>query len=169
MTKEDYIRLIILALALLGIQASPELTQMITDLVNLAYENSMPTELNDNGYFVSKVVGAATLIGVWIWRTAINYDRYMTLRREVQELKDAHYITIEDLRQFKQNCRTEVKLNQNVALDDLFRLVDTLIAKVDMLLQERNIEFNDRTAHRRRRTDYPSNLSVRANEINGVP
>ena len=38
MTKEDYIRLIILALALLGIQASPELTQMITDLVNLAYE-----------------------------------------------------------------------------------------------------------------------------------
>lgn len=38
MTKEDYIRLIILALALLGIQASPELTQMITDLINLAYE-----------------------------------------------------------------------------------------------------------------------------------
>ena len=38
MTKNDYIRLIILALALLGIQASPELIQEITDLVNLAYD-----------------------------------------------------------------------------------------------------------------------------------
>ena len=38
MTKDDYIRLIVLALALLGIQASPELIQEITDLVNLAYD-----------------------------------------------------------------------------------------------------------------------------------
>ena len=38
MTKNDYIWLIILALALLGIQASPELIQEITDLVNLAYD-----------------------------------------------------------------------------------------------------------------------------------
>ena len=129
----------------------------------------MPAELNNDNYFVSKVVGAVTFVGVWIWRTAINYDRYMTLRREVQELKDAHYITMEQFEQFKKSCRTEVKLNQNVALDDLFRLVDTLIAKVDMLLQERNIEFNDRTEHRRRRSDYPSNLSVRANHTDGVP
>lgn len=38
MTKDDYIRLIILALALLGIQASPELIQEITELINLAYD-----------------------------------------------------------------------------------------------------------------------------------
>lgn len=129
----------------------------------------MPTELNDNGYFVSKVVGAATFIGIWVWRTAINYDRYMTLRNEVKDLKDAHYITLEQLEAFKKNCRTEVRLNQNVALDDLFRLVDTLIAKVDMLLQERNIEFNDRTEHRRRRTDYPIDFSVRADHTDGLP
>ena len=129
----------------------------------------MSTELNDNGYFVSKVVGAAAFIGIWVWRTAINYDRYMTLRNEVKDLKDAHYITLEQLEAFKKNCRTEVRLNQNVALDDLFRLVDTLIAKVDMLLQERNIEFNDRTEHRRRRIDYPSGLPVRADHTDGLP
>ena len=129
----------------------------------------MSTELNDNGYFVSKVVGAAAFIGIWVWRAAINYDRYMTLRNEVKDLKDAHYITNGELELFKKNCRTEVKLNQNVALDDLFRLVDTLIAKVDMLLQERNIEFNDRTEHRRRRTDYPSDLPVRADHTDGLP
>jgi len=129
----------------------------------------MPTELNDNGYFVSKVVTAAAFIGIWVWRTAINYDRYMTLRNEVKDLKEAHYITKEELDLFKKNCRTEVKLNQNVALDDLFRLVDTLIAKVDMLLQERNIEFNDRTEHRRRRTDYPIDFSVRADHTDGLP
>lgn len=38
MAKDDYVKLILLVLALLGIQASPELTQMITDLVNLAYK-----------------------------------------------------------------------------------------------------------------------------------
>ena len=129
----------------------------------------MPTELNDNGYFVSKVVTAAAFIGIWVWRTAINYDRYMTLRNEVKDLKEAHYITKEELDLFKKNCRTEVKLNQNVALDELFRLVDTLIAKVDMLLQERNIEFNDRTEHRRRRTDYPIDFSVRADHTDGLP
>lgn len=129
----------------------------------------MPAELNNDNYFVAKAVGFIALIGGWIWRTAINYDRYMTLRREVQELKDAHYITMEDLRQFKQNCRTEVRLDQNVALKDLFDELSRLSTKVDLLLQERGLDFDNHTEYRRRRADNTGNLSVRANEINGVP
>ena len=37
-TKQDYITAILLVLALLGIQSSPELIQEITDLINLAYD-----------------------------------------------------------------------------------------------------------------------------------
>ena len=129
----------------------------------------MSTELNDNGYFVSKVVGAATFIGIWVWRTAINYDRYMTLRNEVKDLKDAHYITLEQLEAFKKNCRTEVRLNQNVALKDISEMIAILIAKVDMLLQERDLDHNNIPDHRRRRTDYPIDFSVRADRTDGLP
>lgn len=129
----------------------------------------MPAELNNDNYFVSKVVGAVAFVGVWIWRTAINYDRYMTLRREVQELKDAHYITREELELFKKNCRTEVKLNQNVALKDISEMIAILIAKVDMLLQERDLDYNNIPDHRRRRTDYPIDFSVRADRTDGLP
>ena len=129
----------------------------------------MPTELNNDNYFVSKVVTAAAFIGIWVWRTAINYDRYMTLRREVQELKDAHYITREELELFKKNCRTEVKLNQNVALKDISEMIAILIAKVDMLLQERDLDHNNIPDHRRRRTDYPIDFSVRADRTDGLP
>lgn len=38
MAKDDYVKLILLVLALLGIQASPELTQLVTDLINQVYE-----------------------------------------------------------------------------------------------------------------------------------
>ena len=37
-TKQDYVTAILLVLALLGIQSSPELTKMVTDLINLAYD-----------------------------------------------------------------------------------------------------------------------------------
>ena len=37
-TKQDYVTAILLVLALLGIQSSPELTQMITDLIDQVYE-----------------------------------------------------------------------------------------------------------------------------------
>lgn len=129
----------------------------------------MPAELNNDNYFVAKAVGSIALIGGWIWRTAINYDRYMTLRREVQELKDAHYITREELELFKKNCRTEVKLNQNVALKDISEMIAILIAKVDMLLQERDLDHNNIPDHRRRRTDYPIDFSVRADRTDGLP
>ena len=129
----------------------------------------MPTELNNDNYFVSKVVGAAAFIGIWVWRTAINYDRYMTLRNEVKELKEAHYITKEELELFKKNCRTEVKLNQNVALKDISEMIAILIAKVDMLLQERDLDHNNIPDHRRRRTDYPINFSVRTEHTDGLP
>ena len=129
----------------------------------------MPTELNNDNYFVSKVVTATAFIGIWVWRTAINYDRYMTLRNEVKELKEAHYITLEQLEAFKKNCRTEVRLNQNVALKDISEMIAILIAKVDMLLQERDLDHNNIPDHRRRRTDYPSGLSVRADHPDGLP
>ena len=129
----------------------------------------MPAELNNDNYFVSKVVGAVTFVGVWIWRTAINYDRYMTLRNEVKALKEAHYITREELELFKKNCRTEVKLNQNVALKDISEMIAILIAKVDMLLQERDLDHNNIPDHRRRRTDYPIDFSVRADRTDGLP
>ena len=129
----------------------------------------MPTELNNDNYFVSKAVSAAAFIGIWVWRTAINYDRYMTLRNEVKELKAAHYITKEELEQFKKNCRTEVKLNQNVALKDISEMIAILIAKVDMLLQERDLDHNNIPDHRRRRTDYPIDFSVRADHTDGLP
>ena len=38
MAKDDYVKLILLVLTLLGIQASPELTQLVTDLINQVYE-----------------------------------------------------------------------------------------------------------------------------------
>ena len=129
----------------------------------------MPTELNNDNYFVAKAVGSIALIGGWIWRTAINYDRYMTLRNEVKELKEAHYITKEELELFKKNCRTEVKLNQNVALKDISEMIAILIAKVDMLLQERDLDHNNIPDHRRRRTDYPIDFSVRADRTDGLP
>ena len=129
----------------------------------------MPTELNNDNYFVSKVVSAAAFIGIWVWRTAINYDRYMTLRNEVKELKEARYITKEELELFKKNCRTEVKLNQNVALKDISEMIAILIAKVDMLLQERDLDYNNIPDHRRRRTDYPIDFSVRADHTDGLP
>ena len=129
----------------------------------------MPTELNNDSYFVAKVVGSIALIGGWIWRTAINYDRYMTLRNEVKELKEAHYITKEELELFKKNCRTEVKLNQNVALKDISEMIAILIAKVDMLLQERDLDYNNIPDHRRRRTDYPIDFSVRPDRTDGLP
>lgn len=129
----------------------------------------MPTELNNDNYFVSKVVGAAAFIGIWVWRAAINYDRYMTLRNEVKELKEAHYITKEELELFKKNCRTEVKLNQNVALKDISEMIAILIAKVDMLLQERDLDHNNIPDHRRRRTDYPIDFSVRPDRTDGLP
>ena len=129
----------------------------------------MPTELNNDNYFVSRVVGAAAFVGIWVWRTAINYDRYMTLRNEVKELKEAHYITKEELELFKKNCRTEVKLNQNVALKDISEMIAILIAKVDMLLQERDLDHNNIPDHRRRRTDYPIDFSVRADRTDGLP
>ena len=129
----------------------------------------MPTELNNDNYFVSKVVTAAAFIGIWVWRTAINYDRYMTLRNEVKELKAAHYITKEELELFKKNCRTEVKLNQNVALKDISEMIAILIAKVDMLLQERDLDHNNIPDHRRRRTDYPIDFSVRTDHTDGLP
>ena len=93
----------------------------------------------------------------------------MTLRREVQELKDAHYITREELELFKKNCRTEVKLNQNVALKDISEMIAILIAKVDMLLQERDLDHNNIPDHRRRRTDYPIDFSVRPDRTDGLP
>ena len=129
----------------------------------------MPTELNNDNYFVAKAVGSIALIGGWIWRTAINYDRYMTLRNEVKELKEAHYITKEELELFKKNCRTEVKLNQNVALKDISEMIAILIAKVDMLLQERDLDHNNIPDHRRRRTDYPIDFSVRPDRTDGLP
>ena len=129
----------------------------------------MPTELNNDNYFVSKAVSAAAFIGIWVWRTAINYDRYMTLRNEVKELKEAHYITKEELELFKKNCRTEVKLNQNVALKDISEMIAILIAKVDMLLQERDLDHNNIPDHRGRRTDYPINFSVRTEHTDGLP
>ena len=129
----------------------------------------MPTELNNDNYFVSKVVSTAAFISIWVWRTAINYDRYMTLRNEVKELKEAHYITKEELELFKKNCRTEVKLNQNVALKDISEMIAILIAKVDMLLQERDLDHNNIPDHRRRRTDYPIDFSVRADHTDGLP
>ena len=129
----------------------------------------MPTELNNDNYFVSKAVSAAAFIGIWVWRTAINYDRYMTLRNEVKELKEAHYITKEELELFKKNCRTEVKLSQNVALKDISEMIAILIAKVDMLLQERDLDHNNIPDHRRRRTDYPIDFSVRTDHTDGLP
>ena len=129
----------------------------------------MPTELNNDNYFVSRVVGAAAFVGIWVWRTAINYDRYMNLRNEVKELKEARYITKEELELFKKNCRTEVKLNQNVALKDISEMIAILIAKVDMLLQERDLDHNNIPDHRRRRTDYPIDFSVRADHTDGLP
>lgn len=120
----------------------------------------MSTELNNDVYFASKALAVLAFIGVWLWRTAINYDRYMTLREEVKQLKEAKYVTMEQLELFKKGCRTEVKLHQNMALKNISEMIAVLIAKVDMLLEERNLDHNNDTDHRRRKSDYPVNIPV---------